>query len=133
MGVTSLQKCSQCILQPQPNGLHSYIYIYIYIYMNIYIYICSICVYIYLCIQTYTHVYIYIYIYVYKYLHICMCFIHIQTYICTYKSKEGFFCNIAIYMNMRNVHIYIYIEHRNLKIRKHVTTSQFTYETFYYL
>ena len=39
-------------------------------------------------------------------------------------------------MDMRNGHImfiYIYIEHRNLEIRKTLTTSQFRYETFYYL
>ena len=32
-----------------------------------------------------------------------------------------------------SLHIYIYhIEHRNLEIRKHVTTSLFRYETFFY-
>ena len=35
--------------------------------------------------------------------------------------------------NGHRLFIYIYIEHRNLKTRKTLTTSQFRYETFYYL
>ena len=35
--------------------------------------------------------------------------------------------------NRHIMFIYIYIEYRNLKTRKTLTTSQFRYETFYYL
>ena len=38
-GLTPQQRCSRCILQPQPTGQAIYIYIYIYIYIAIYIYI----------------------------------------------------------------------------------------------
>ena len=45
-------------------------------------------------------------------------------------------CTIARYGYAKwtyDVHIYIYIEHRNLETRKTLTTSLFRYETFYYL
>ena len=68
-GLTSLQRCSQCIQQPQPTGqIYMCVLVYKYMYVCVYVYIY---IYIYIHTQTHTHTYIYVcvlYIYIYIYI-----------------------------------------------------------------
>ena len=115
---TPLQRCSGCILQPQPTGLTYSVYqgsvsfrtiftttraecryaLYIYIYaLYIYIYICLIYIYMpYIYIyMPYIYIYalyIYIYIYIYTISKLIYIYIYIYSYICTYMSEYVCIC-----------------------------------------
>ena len=121
--LTPLQRCSWCILQPQPTGLFSgfttsteYFFFRFYIYMLPDLFISFIYIYIYIYIKTHSHTHLYTYIplfwayknnviYIYTYIYYIW---HIKNN-CIYIYIYIYVCVCVCVYTVTFIYIYIYI------------------------